>query len=217
MDVSVVTVNYRSLDHLPGCLASIRAAASGLGAEYMVVDNDTGGGAAALLREHFPDVRAIENTENVGYARAVNQGIGATGGEFVLVTNPDCVMRPGALMALVEYLRAHPRVAIAAPKILNPDGTLEYSARSFPNHLTFLFNRYSLLTRLFPNNAHSRRYLLSDWDHATIRRVDWVSGACMLVRRKAIEDVGAMDETFFMFNEDVDWCRRMNVSGWEVV
>jgi GT2 family glycosyltransferase len=217
MDLSVVTVNYRSLDPLLECLASIPAAAPGLDWETVVVDNERGSGAREALAAPFPEARVIENTENVGYARAVNQGIQATTGEFVLVLNPDCEFREGALRTLVDYLRAHPAAAVAGPKILNPDGTLEYSARSFPTHLTFLFNRYSLLTRLFPGNPFSRRYLLTDWDHASVRGVDWLSGACLLVRRAAIGTVGPMDEAFFMFNEDVDWCRRMKLAGHEVV
>ncbi|HVP15543.1 MAG TPA: glycosyltransferase family 2 protein [Terriglobales bacterium] len=133
------------------------------------------------------------------------------------ILNPDCIPRPGALRALLDYARAHPKVGIAAPKIFNPPGeTLELSARSFPNALTFLFNRYSLLTRLCPRNPFTRRYLLTDWDHDSVREVDWVSGACMLARRTAIEQVGGMDEAYFMFNEDVDWCRRMKQAGWAV-
>jgi GT2 family glycosyltransferase len=217
MDLSVVTVNYRSLEPLLACLASMPAAASGLSRETFVIDNEKGSGVRAALEARFPEVRVIENQENVGYARAVNQGIRASAGEFVLVLNPDCELRAGSLATLAEYLRAHPRAAIAGPKILNPDGTLEYSARSFPTHLTFLFNRYSLLTRLFPGNPFSRRYLLTDWDHASVRGVDWLSGACLLVRRDAIEHVGPMDEAFFMFNEDVDWCRRMKLAGHDSV
>jgi len=217
MDLSVVTVNYRSLEPLLECLGSLPAAAAGLSFETVVVDNEQGSRVRDTLAQAYPAVRVIENTENVGYARAVNQGIAATDGACVLVLNPDCVLRPGSLRTLVAHLEAHPDVAVAGPKILNPDGTLEYSARSFPDHLTFLFNRYSLLTRLFPNNRFSRRYLLTDWDHASVRAVDWLSGACLAVRRTAIDRVGPMDEAFFMFNEDVDWCRRMKLAGFEVV
>ena len=162
----------------------------------------------------FPAVRLIANSENRGYGRAVNQGIRATRGEFVLVSNPDCDPRPGAVRALLDHLRAHPRAAIAGPRLLDQDGATEHSARAFPDHLTFLFNRYSLLTRLFPNNRFSRRYLLSDWDHLSLREVDWLSGAFLMVRRAAIDQVGSLDEAFFMFNEDVDWCRRMKQAGW---
>jgi len=214
MELSAILVTYKSRDALMDCLTGLARETAGLSRETVVVDNDSRDGTPEALAARFPGARLIANTENVGYARAVNQGIAATRGEFVLVMNPDCELKPGATAALLAYLRAHSRAAIAGPKILNPDGTLEYSARAFPDHLTFLFNRYSLLTRLFPNNRFSRRYLLTNWDHASVREVDWLSGACLMVRRAAIEQVGGMDEAFFMFNEDVDWCRRMQLAGW---
>jgi GT2 family glycosyltransferase len=216
MKLSVVIVNYQSREPLLECLASLEADAAGIETEIVVVDNDSRDGTLEALAKGSPAVRAVANPDNVGYARAVNQGIAATTGALVLVMNPDCVVRPGMLGALIGHLGGHPRCAIAAPRILNPDGSLEYSARAFPDHFAFLFNRYSLLTRLFPGNRWSRRYLLSDWDHASLRDVDWVSGACLMARRKAIEQVGGMDEMFFMFNEDVDWCRRMKLAGWSV-
>jgi N-acetylglucosaminyl-diphospho-decaprenol L-rhamnosyltransferase len=217
MDLSTVIVHYRSLDALLSCLATLPDSGPGLASETLVVDNDPVTGAnAKLAQQWFPATRIIENAENVGYARAVNQGIAATSGAFVLIMNPDCELRAGAVRRLVDYLRAHPKAALAAPRILNPDGSIEYSVRSYPDQLTFLFNRYSLLTRLFPGNPWTRRYLLSDWDHASVRDVDWASGACLLARREAIEKVGGMDEAFFMFNEDVDWCRRMTLAGWHV-
>jgi GT2 family glycosyltransferase len=213
MQIAAVIINYKSRDALAEALRAL-ATGAGPAMEYVVIDNDSGDGTADMLRERFPEVRLIANRENVGYARAVNQGIAATSAPFVLVMNPDCVPRPGAIGALSAWLEAHPRAAIAGPRILNPDGSVEYSARSYPTPLTFLFNRYSLLTRLFPGNPWSRQYLLSDWDHASSREVDWLSGACLLVRRVAIAEVGGMDEAFFMFNEDVDWCRRMKLAGW---
>jgi N-acetylglucosaminyl-diphospho-decaprenol L-rhamnosyltransferase len=216
MELSVVIVNYRAREPLLHCLAALEADAASVVHETVVVDNDPADGALEAVAHDFPQIRGIPNRDNVGYARAVNQGIAATGGEFVLVMNPDCVVRPGSLTALIGYLRAHPRTAVAGPMILDGDGTLEYSARSFPDHLTFLFNRYSLLTRWFPGNRFSRRYLLTDWDHASVRDVDWLSGACLMVRRASIAQVGGMDEAFFMFNEDVDWCRRMKLAGWAV-
>ncbi len=216
MELSIIIVSYKSLDWVVKCLGALTADSAGLETEMLVIDNDSRDGAAETLPARFPRVRVQVNFENLGFARAVNQGIAATRGEFVLLMNPDCEVRPGATAALVEFLRAHPKTAIAAPRVLDPDGSVQYSARSFPDHLTFLFNRYSLITWLFPGNRWSRRYLLSDWDHASVRDVDWVSGACMLVRRAAIVQVGPMDEAFFMFNEDVDWCRRMRLAGWGV-
>lgn len=218
MDLSLILVSYKSRELLLACLRALRADAqrTGVGLEIVVVDNDSRDGTAEALAGEFPEARVITNRENAGYARAVNQGLAATAAPFALVMNPDCEPRPGMLRALLEHMNARPRTAIAGPKILNPDGSLEYSARSFPEPFTFLFNRYSLLTRLFPGNRFSRRYLLTDWDHASAREVDWVSGACMMARRAAIEQAGGMDEAYFMFNEDVDWCRRMKQAGWEV-
>lgn len=213
MDLSVVVVHYRSPEQLFQCLASLEAGVGGLAIEILVIDNDSRDGTPAALSTRCPRVRVITNAENLGYARAVNQGINATGGEFVLVLNHDCEVRPEAVAHLVGFLRTHPHVAIAGPKLLNSDGSLQFSARAFPNHLTFLFNRYSILTRLLPNNPFSRRYLLTDWDHSSVREVDWLSGACLMARRSAIERVGLMDEAFFLFNEDVDWCRRMRMAG----
>jgi len=223
MDLSVVVVTYQSRDHILACLRSLDAAMradAGRGAplawDCVVLDNDSRDGTPECVEREAPWARLIRTGENLGYAKAVNRGIAATTGAFVLVLNPDCVWRPGAIHALAAWLTAHARCGIAAPRIRNSDGSLEYSARAYPGPLTFLFNRYSMASRLWPNNPWTRRYLLLDWDHASPRRVDWVSGAAMLARRAAIDAVGAMDEAFFMFNEDVDWCRRMNDAGWSV-
>jgi len=216
MDLSVVLINYRSRDPLLACLAALPAGVGALASETLVIDNASGDGSAEAAIAAHPGARLLSNRENVGYARAVNQGVAATSGAFVMIMNPDCEVRPGAVQRLVEHLGAHPRTALAGPRILNPDGSLEYSARGFPDAFTFLFNRYSLFTRLFPANPYSRRYLMTDWDHASTRGVDWLSGACLVARRAAVEQVGGMDEAFFMFNEDVDWCRRMHDAGWGV-
>jgi GT2 family glycosyltransferase len=216
MDLSTVIVHYRALDTLPGCLAALEAAAASLAHETVVVDNDAEAGLVERLARDFPEVRVLVNPINLGFSRGVNQGIAATSGEFILVLNPDCVLDPESIGILIRYARAHPRAGIVGPQLRNRDGSLEFSARAFPSASAFLFNRYSLLTRLFPKNRFSRRYLLTDWDHASVRDVDWLSGACLLVRREAITAVGPMDEGFFMFNEDVDWCRRMKNGGWTV-
>jgi GT2 family glycosyltransferase len=216
MDLSIVLVYYKAPDDLPRCLASLDAETAGADGEIVIVDNDSRDGVPGRLAAGRARTRVITNAGNLGYARAVNQGIAATTGRRVLVMNPDCEVRPGGLAALAAHLDAHPRTGIVGPRLEHADGSMEYSARAFPDAYTFLFNRYSILNRLFPNNPYSRRYLMSDWDHACERDVDWLSGACLLVRREAIEDAGGMDEAFFMFNEDVDWCRRMKARGWAV-
>ena len=223
MDLSVVVVTYRSKEHILACLRSLAVGAGaraeegpGLEWECVVVDNDSHDGTPELVEREAPWARLVRTGGNLGYARAVNRGFAETSGTFVLVSNPDCVWHPGAIRALAAWLSAHPRSGIAAPRISNPDGSLEYSVRSYPGPFVLLFNRYSLLTRLWPGNPWTRRYLLSDWDHRTPRNVDWASGAALLVRRAAVAQVGGMDEAYFMFNEDVDWCRRMNLAGWSV-
>ena len=223
MDLSVVVVTYRSKDHILACLRSLatgaRARDAGSGSltwECVVVDNDSHDGTPELVEREAPGTRVVRSGANIGYARAVNRGIAETTGAFVLVSNPDCVWSEGSIHELASWLESHARCGIAAPRIVNPDGSLEYSARSYPGPFVLLFNRYSLLTRLWPGNPWTRRYLLTDWDHRTARSVDWASGAALLVRRAAAAEVGGMDEAFFMFNEDVDWCRRMNLAGWSV-
>ena len=223
MDLSIVVVTYRSRDHILECLRSLEpvpGTGDGSGApprrEVVVVDNDSGDGTPELVEREASAARVVRTGANLGYAKAVNRGLAETTGRYVLVSNPDCVWQPGALETLVAWLDANPRCGIAAPRIRNTDGSLEYSARAYPDHFAFLFNRYSLLSRIFPRNPWTRRYLMLDWDHASPKSVDWVSGAAMLVRRDAVAAVGGMDEAFFMFNEDVDWCRRMNMAGWSV-
>jgi GT2 family glycosyltransferase len=216
MELSTIIIAYRSVRPLLGCLGALQADTMNLAHEVVVVDNDPSAGALDAVARDFPYVRGIPNAENVGYARAVNQGIAATTGEFVMVMNPDTFIEKGTVSALMGYLRSHPRTGIVGPRMVGRDGQLQYSARGFPDHMTFLFNRYSLLSRLFPNNPHTRRYLMTDWDHASVREVDWLSGACLMVRRTAIDEVGPMDGAYFMFNEDVDWCRRMKLGGWAV-
>ncbi len=223
MDLSVVVVTYRSREHILETLRSLEPgvqprdpAHAAFHWECVVVDNDSHDGTPELVEQHMPSVRVVRTGANLGYAKAVNRGIAETTGRYVLVLNPDCEWRPGAIDALLRYADAHPRCGIAAPRIVNTDGSLEYSARSYPSPFAFLFNRYSLLSRLWPGNPWTRRYLMSDWDHQSPRSVDWVSGAAMLARRDAITVVGGMDEMYFMFNEDIDWCRRMNMGGWTV-
>jgi GT2 family glycosyltransferase len=216
VDCSVVIVNYHTDEVLAECLASLAKTAGGLEVEVIVVDNGStlaGGG----FRERFPGVRLVENPGNVGFARAANQGIRLARGRHLLCLNPDTVVHEGALAAMAGHLDAHPRVGAVGARLLESDGSLQYSCRRFPGYVTIFFGRYALLTRLFPGNAGSRDYLYLDWDHRTVREVDWVSGACLMVRREVIDRVGAFDEGYFLFVEDMDWCRRIRDAGWAVV
>ena len=190
VDCSVVIVNYHTDEVLAECLASLAKTAGGLEVEVIVVDNSAtlaGGG----FRERFSGVRLVENPGNVGFARAANQGIRLARGRHVLCLNPDTVVHDGALAAMAGHLDAHPRVGAVGARLLESDGSLQYSCRRFPGYATILFGRYALLTRLFPGNTGSRDYLYLDWDHRTVRAVDWVSGACLMVRREVLRAASA--------------------------
>ena len=217
MDLSIIIVTYRHRDALMACLESLPAACAGLSYEVVVIDNASGDGLVAELARTRPDVRAIQNAANEGFARGVNRGLALAQGECLCLLNPDTVCHPGSLATLVRFVREHPDVGVVAPKLLDPDGAVQFSCRRFPTNWTGLFNRYSLLTRLFPNNRYSRHYLMTDFDHESQRDVDWLTGACMVTRRDVVDKVGGLDPAYFLWNEDVDWCHCMHDAGYRVV
>jgi GT2 family glycosyltransferase len=210
-DLSVVIVNWNTCGDLRECLSSIRDE----GAEVIVVDNASADGSRHMVEEEFPQARLIANTRNLGFATASNLGIEASHGRYVLLLNPDSEVRKGAFKALIDFGDRNPRIGIFGPKILNPDGSIQYSCRRFPNLKAGLF-RNTILGRLFPKNAYIRDYLMTGWDHNEPRDVDWVSGAALVIRREAIDDVGLLDERFFMYCEDVDLAFRAGQKGWRV-
>lgn len=216
-DVSIVIVSYNSREHLPACLESLRAQQPAAPAEVIVVDNASADGSAALLSNEYPWVRLVARATNRGFAFGVNDGVAASTGRHLALVNPDTRVNPDVIARLSAFLDANPDAGIAAPKLLNDDGTLQLSCRAFPGHATALFNRYSLLTKLLPGNRYSRDYLMADFDHASRRDVDWLSGAVMMFPRTVFDRVGGWDAGFFMFNEDVDFCRRVHDAGLRVV
>ncbi|MBI4886425.1 MAG: glycosyltransferase family 2 protein [Acidobacteria bacterium] len=218
-DVSVVLVNYNAGPELRRALGSVAAELAGHAWEAVVVDNASSDGSGAVVSEFAPHARLLRNNGNVGFARGVNQGLAATSGRFVLIMNPDCRLVAGAFEALHAELDRSPGCAIAGPRILDPDGTVQGSARGDPDMFTGLFGRTTLLRRLLPGLRVSRRNVLSDADIGPgggSITVDWVSGACMLARRGALEDVSGFDERYFLYWEDADLCRRLRARGYEV-
>jgi len=213
--VSVVIVSYNGRDAVSDCLASLESEGSGAVIETIVVDNASSDGTPGALQERFPRVRVVANDANVGYARGVNQGIGLSSGRYVLVVNPDVTVTPGSVGRLAAFMDGHPDAGIAASKLLNPDGTLQYSCRRFYTFVTLLLRR-GVLGRIFRNSSAVADYLMLDYDHDEPGPVDWVIGACMMIRREALRDIGLMDERFFLYFEDVDWCYRTWQSGWRV-
>jgi GT2 family glycosyltransferase len=216
VDCSVVVVNYQTDDALAECLASVARTTKGLGVECIVVDNSASL-AVAGFADRFPAVRLVENRANVGFAAAANQGIRLARGRHVLCLNPDTLVHDGAVATLVAYLDARPDVGAVGGRLLESDGSLQYSCRRFPGYFTIFFGRYAVLTRLLPGNAASRDYMYLDWDHRSVREVDWLSGACLMVRSEVIAATGGFDEGYFLFVEDMDWCRRIRDAGWRVV
>jgi GT2 family glycosyltransferase len=216
LDISIVIVSYNGREHLRRCLASLLAHPPAAEREVIVVDNDSADGSADMVASDFPGVRLLRMRRNLGFAAGANRGIKEATGEAIVLLNPDSEIKTDPFAPLLAYLREHDDVGIVAPRLLNPDGSLQLSCRRFPTFSVALFNRYSLLTRLFPRNRYSRQYLLSDWQHDSISKVDWVSGACLMVRRSLLERIGLLDEGYFMYIEDVDLCQRLHRAGAKV-
>jgi len=184
--------------------------------EVIVVDNGSSDGSADMVRERFAEVRLIANDSNVGFARAQNQAFASSTGRYVLLMNPDSFLPDSdALAKIVRYLDRERSVAILGLRVLNPDGSLQFSARRFPTFGAALF-RHTILGRLFPKNRFVREYVMADWDHSEPREVDWVSGCAMVIRRAALELIGPLDERFYMYCEDVDICYRARKKGLSV-
>lgn len=215
MDLSIVIVTHNSRSPVEKCLASLEAHSPASPFEVLVVDNASTDGTPDMIAERFPSVKLIRNGDNVGYSRGVNQGIQSSQGRHLLILNPDIVVGERSIDRLVDFLERTPDAGIAASKLVYPDGRLQPSCRRFYN-FTVLLLRRTFLGKLFPNARLLREHLMMNYNHESARRVDWVIGACMLVRREAIERVGSMDERFFLYFEDIDWCYRMGKHGWSV-
>jgi GT2 family glycosyltransferase len=217
--LSAILVNYNAGDELRRALQSIADEMHGQPWEAVVVDNASIDGSPSIVGEFAPLASTILNAENIGFARAVNQGLAATTASRVLIMNPDCRLVAGAVAALGAELDQHDSCAIVGPRILNPDGSLQGSARGDPDMLTGLFGRTGPLGRLMPWARLARRNVVSD---AAIRSghrsvvVDWLSGACMLARRDALAKVNGFDERYFLYWEDADLCRRLRAAGCHV-
>ena len=217
-DVTAIIVNFNAGDELREALASIARELAGRGWEGFVVDNASQDGSAAIAQEFAPAVSLIANAVNVGFGRAVNQALARARAPFVLIMNPDSRLEPGALAALEGVLRREPQCAIAGPRILDPDGSVQGSARGDPDMFTGFFGRSTALRRLMPWLPASRRNVVDVSVPAggPSLAVDWLSGACVLAQREALVAAGGFDERYFLYWEDADLCRRLRTRGYEV-
>jgi N-acetylglucosaminyl-diphospho-decaprenol L-rhamnosyltransferase len=208
-DVSVVVVTHNALPWLEPCLESVR------GEETIVVDNASTDGTVAIVRERFPDVQVVEE-ENRGLAAGWNVGMACARGRYFLILNADAWLADGALAALVAFADEHPEAAVVGPRLLNPDGSLQRSVRGFPT-LWRLATEYFFLRKLAPRSQLLNGFYAGGFDHDEVREAEFLMGACLLVRREAVEQVGPLDESFFLFSEETDWCYRFVAAGWKVL
>ena len=212
MDLSVVIVNWNTEDLLRDCLRSLFAGLGDIAAEVLVVDNDSADGSVAMVRREFPGVTLIETGRNLGFAGGNNVALRRAVGRHVLLLNTDTLVHGDVIPRSVAWLDAHPEVGVMGPRVLNADGTVQPSCSAFPS-LGHLALQTLGLTRLRRFDG----YRMTGWDRAEERRVEVISGAAMFVRAKAMEQVGLLDEAFFFYGEETDWCRRFAAAGWQLV
>lgn len=230
-DLGIVIVNYNTRDLLRDCLASVYESQGDLSFEVCVVDNASSDGSADMVRREFPQTHLIANSENRGYAHANNLGLRALGWTdreapsvpparppaYALLLNPDTILPPKALANMVDFISSRPEAGVAGPRLVLPNGELDKACRrSFPSPEVSFYRMFGL-SRLFPKHRRFGAYNLTFLDENQEAEVDSVVGAFMMLRSEAIRDVGLLDEAFFMYGEDLDWCYRIKKAGWKVL
>lgn len=228
-DISVIVVNWNTHDYLSLCLASISSdpgvslaaddsapsAPGQIRVEIIVVDNASTDGSAAMVAANFPPVRLLANQHNLGFAAANNQAIAQARGRVLFLLNPDAYVRPGALQQLVRFLDAHPEAAAAGPNVLNPDGSWQAAAFRFAT-LWDLFCEAAFLSILFPHSRLFARKEIGGFKRDRVRQVDWIQGCALAIRRDVWDAVGPFDEGYWMYVEELDWCRRAKDLGYRI-
>ena len=211
MDISFIIVNWNTCDLLLDCLHSIRNTVTGFTYEIVVVDNGSGDGSVQAVKKQFgSQALLIENRDNRGFARANNQALGIAQGRFIILLNTDTILQEGSISTLIAFLENNPSAAAVGPRMIDRDGSLQNSFDNFPSLTTELLNK-SLLRALFPERYAGKISLASE-----PFEVDSIIGACMAIRRDAIQQVGPLDEDYFFFLEETDWCFRLRAAGWKM-
>jgi len=215
MDLSIIIVNYKTKGLLKQCLRGIYASRLECSFEVIVIDSASGDGSIDMVRHDFPEVVVIPLEVNRGLAVGNNAGLKIAKGRFLLVMNPDVAIFSGGVEIIMKYLTEHPQVGLAVPKLINPDGSYQLSAMRFPRFMIAVWRR-TPFGKLPVPAAMVERFLMKDWDHKETRPIGWGLGACFMFSRKTMEIVGLFDERFFLYLEDVDYCRRVWQAGLEV-
>jgi GT2 family glycosyltransferase len=213
MDVSIVIVNWNTRDIVRNCLCSTYGQTKNVDFEVIVIDNASMDGSAKMVQTEFPQVNLIKNSNNVGFAAACNQGIAISKGKYVLLLNSDIVILDNAIAKAFTFAETHPEAAVVGCRVLNPDKTVQQTCFMFPSLLNMLLST-THLHKLFSSSGFFGREYMTWWDRDDVRQVDCVTGCFMLVRQNAIKDVGTLDERFFMYGEETDWCYRFKKAGW---
>ncbi|MBE0447291.1 MAG: glycosyltransferase family 2 protein [Actinobacteria bacterium] len=215
-DVSVIVVSYNGKEILRDCLKSIFDQTEGINFEVIVSDNGSDDGSPEMVEKLFPSVMLIKNGANLGFARANNVALPCCGGRYILLLNPDTVVLSNAIGAMVKFMDKHSQIGACGPKLLNSDGSLQYSVRNFPS-ITNQLAESLFLHKIFPGLAGFGELITGPSFYREARMVDWVVGAALMMRREALNDVGPLDERYFMYSEDKDWCFNAWQKGWPIM
>jgi GT2 family glycosyltransferase len=214
--LSICIVNYQAADYLRNCLRSIFTNPPPGNCEIIIVDNGSTDGSLEMLRDEFPGVILIANPTNLGFTAPTNQALRRAGGQFLLLLNPDTLVHPQAFDILIGFMLEHPRVGICGPKVLNTDGSLQAPCRRGESRPWAVISYFLRLNRLFPHSKLFGGYLMNYMDEDATHEVAGVAGSCMLIRRQVIDQIGYLDERFFAYQEDADYCFQARRAGWQV-
>lgn len=218
MDLSIVIVSFQVQECLERCLQSLERACDSLAAQIIVVDNASSDGSLEMVRDNFPRVEWIANPDNRGFARANNQGLERAQGKYLLLLNPDTEIRDDsvdALTRMVEFMDAHPRAGVCGPSLFYPDGTRQHSAFRFPSLAQIYMDLFPVNWRLRESRLNGR-YPFAEYEKGRPFQIDHPLGAALMVRRETAGQVGVLDEDYFIYAEEVDWCMRIKRAGWEI-
>jgi len=216
IDISIIIVNYNTENYLNYCLNSIIRNIKGINYEIIVVDNNSSDNSVNFIKKNYPTINIIQNHENYGYAKANNQGLKLAKGNFILLLNPDTEIRNNTIVDMFEFMNRNPRTGISGCRVINPNNKLQWdSCGSFLTPYLLALKKIGIET-LIPYHRHIGKRLLYYWPRDSIRKIDWVSGVCMLIRKETMKNVGLLDEGFFAYMEDMDYCRRAALKNWTV-
>ena len=215
-ELSIVVVSWNTCDLTRACLKSIFSTVGDIESEVIVVDNASQDGSADMVEREFPDARLIRSQENLGFTRGYNLGLRQAKGDFLMIANSDLELLPGSAAAMIEFLKAHPGVGMVGPKLISPDGTIQVNGQRFPTFLREVLGLTRLYRNRFIRDWHDMKLGPLRKDFTVDADVDTLAGACMMLPRHVVEQVGLLDELFFMYYEDVDWCLRVKQAGWKI-